>query len=165
MSGFIATAPVPPATAPTPDDQLVDPIIAGDGWFPDIDLRDARAVLRLDGTVTDVRLREAVVEGVFHTVEVLADWREIQEVRGATDLAATRAIEIHGDNVQASRYRRAVYSWAIALLVERYRGYDTSKDGERRVDALAITPDAARRDAYWAVCDIMRRPRLTVELI
>ncbi|MBB5447092.1 MULTISPECIES: head completion/stabilization protein [unclassified Paraburkholderia] len=165
MSGFVSTAPIPATTAPAPDDPPVDPVIDGDGWYPDIELRDARAVLRLDGTVTDARLREAVLEGVFHTVEVLADWREKQEAQGAANLAATRATTIGGENVQIARYRRAVYGWALALLVERYRGYDTSKDGERRVDALAISPDAARRDAYWAVSDIMRRPRLTAELI
>ncbi|NML31793.1 head completion/stabilization protein [Paraburkholderia antibiotica] len=165
MSGFVSTAPISPATAPAPDEPPVEPVIGGDGWFPEIDLRAARAVLRLDGTVTDARLRDALLEGVLHTVGVLTDWREKQEAQGAADLAATRATTIGEENVQVARYRRAVYGWALALLIERYRGYDTSKDGERRVDAIAISPDAARRDAYWAVSDIMRRPRLTVELI
>ncbi len=166
MSDLISAAPVPAATAPAPVDPSVAPVIWGDGWYPPIDMRDARAVLRLvDGTITDARLREALIEGIAHTCDVLADWRAAKECAGAGDLSATSSLEIDGENVQIQRFRRAVYGWARAQLVERYRDYDTSKDGARRADALDCVPDDARRDAYWAMSDMMARGRMTVDLI
>ncbi|WP_175784524.1 head completion/stabilization protein [Burkholderia ambifaria] len=163
MSDFVSTAPVRPQTAP--DDPAVDPIIKGDGWYPDIDLRHVRLVLRLDGTVTDARMLDAVVEGIAHAWDVLKPWRAKREADGAATLADTDPRVIAGENVQVRRYRRAVYGWAHALLMERYRGYDTSQDGTRRVDAVALTQDEARRDAFWALGDIVGRRRLTVEAI
>lgn len=164
MSDLIATAPVPRGTAP--DNAPTEPIIAGDGWYPDIDMRHARAVLRLaDGTVTDARLVDALREAIAHTRDVLRDWRATQESKGATALGATDPERIGAENIQIQRYRRAVYGWALALLIERYRGYDTSKEGVRRADALDSAQDDARRDAYWAASDLMKRRRVTVELI
>ncbi|UKD15452.1 head completion/stabilization protein [Burkholderia aenigmatica] len=164
MSDLISTAPVPAGTAP--DDPSVEPVIRGDGWYPSVDMRDARTVLRLlDGTITDARLRDALIEGIAHTRDVLAEWRELREREGAADLAATLSGEVDGVSVQVSRFRRAVYAWALAWLVERYRGYDTSSNGARRAEALDCLPDDARRDAYWAMSDIMRRRRVTVDLI
>ncbi|RQS30274.1 phage head completion protein [Burkholderia sp. Bp8992] len=166
MSDLISTAPVPAATAPAPDDPSVAPVIRVDSWYPTIDMRNARAVLRLvDGTITDARLREALIEGIAHTCDVLADWRAENERAGAGDLSATSRLEIDGENVQIQRFRRAVYGWARAQLIERYRDYDTSKDGARRADALDCVPDDARRDAYWAMSDMMARGRMTVDLI
>lgn len=166
MNDFVSTAPVPAATAPKPADPAVASVIPGDGWFPEIDLRVAREVMRLqDGTITDARFRDAVVEGIAHTRDVLAEWRADREREGAADLAATLSGEVDGVNVQVSRFRRAVYAWALAWLVERYRGYDTSASGARRAEALDCLPEDARRDAYWAVADIMRRQRVTVDLI
>ncbi|KUY73355.1 phage head completion protein [Burkholderia cepacia] len=166
MSDLISTAPVPADTAPMPDDPSVAPIIQVDRWYPSIDMRDARAVMRLvDGTITDARLREALIEGIAHTCDVLADWRADKERAGLPDLSATASIEIDGENVQIQRFRRAVYGWARAQLAERYRDYDTSKDGARRADALDCVPGDARRDSYWAGSDIMRRGRVTVDLV
>ncbi|AXF23505.1 phage head completion protein [Burkholderia pyrrocinia] len=166
MNDFVSTAPVPAATAPKPADPAVASVIPGDGWFPEIDLRVAREVMRLqDGTITDARFRDAVVEGIAHTRDVLAEWRVDREREGAADLATTLSGDVDGVNVQVSRFRRAVYAWALAWLVERYRGYDTSASGTRRAEALDCLPEDARRDAYWAVSDIMRRRRVTVDLI
>ncbi|MEX3556373.1 MAG: head completion/stabilization protein [Burkholderia gladioli] len=164
MSDLIATAPVPRGTAP--DSAPVEPVIPGDGWYPDIDMRHARAALRLlDGTVTDARLVDALLEAIAHTRDVLRDWRATQESKGATGLDGTDAARVGTENIQIQRYRRAVYGWALALLVERYRGYDTSRDGMRRADAIDNVSDEARRDAYWALSDLMKRRRVTVDLI
>lgn len=52
MSSFIAAASVPqPAVAGGPP-------IANDGFFPDINVDQAYAAMRLDGTVTQQRMRE-----------------------------------------------------------------------------------------------------------
>ncbi|MCO1344221.1 head completion/stabilization protein [Burkholderia multivorans] len=54
---------------------------------------------------------------------------------------------------------------AKATLIERYRDYDTTGDGARRADELEPQSDELRRDARWAISDIVGRPRVTVELI
>ncbi|MDR5801911.1 head completion/stabilization protein [Caballeronia sp. LZ001] len=165
MNDFVSVAPISAHAAHDPNPPRVEPILKGDGWYPDIDLRDVRVVLRLDGTVTDARLFDAVVEGIAHAADVLHAWRVKCEASGAADLAATHPRQVAGESVQVRRYRRAVYGWAHALVLERYRGYDTSQSGTRRVDAVALSPDEARRDAYWALGDIVGRRRLTVEAI
>jgi hypothetical protein len=63
------------------------------------------------------------------------------------------------------RYRRAVYSTAGAELAERYRGFDATGSGNANADQLTPTIDEYRRDARWAISDILGLGRTTVELI
>ena len=58
MSGFVATAPAQPADSPADS-------IANDGWFPDVSMAASRNAMRLDGTITDPRLRTAWPETIY----------------------------------------------------------------------------------------------------
>ncbi|WP_186078687.1 head completion/stabilization protein [Burkholderia gladioli] len=156
MSDFISVEPRPPE----------DTGIHSDPWYPDIDPEHAREALRMpDGTVTRERLREALIEGVAYTNQVLARWRAEQEARGKRALDQTGEGTVDGESVQVIRYRRAVYGWAMALIIERYRGYDTSQHGMRRAEVVEMTAEESRRDAYWAVADIKGRPRFVAMLL
>jgi hypothetical protein len=155
MNSFVATAE---PTTP-------DVIVRNDGWFPDIDLRALRAAMRLDGTVTHERLREAVVNAMASVNAELGAWQARQVAAGHADLASMPAPAVDGESVQLARYRRAVYHLAHADLTERYRDFDTTPSGERRAMDLDATIADARRNARWALSDLRALPRTTVELI
>ena len=152
---LIATAPAgTPAT-----------VITNDGWFPDIDLVDVRAAVRLDGTVTNERLRPALVDAIVSVNQDLYTWQGARASLGAQSLADVEAPTIDGESVYVSRYRTAVYHLARAALTERYRDFDSTKSGHQKADELECTIDDDRRTARWAVRDILGVSRMTVELI
>ena len=54
---------------------------------------------------------------------------------------------------------------AWAELTDRYRSFDSSSEGDRRANVLEETIGNLRRDARWAIRDLLGLPRSTVELI
>lgn len=152
---FIA---VPPAAA------AEAPIDCGT-FLPPVDPAAARQRMRLDGTVTPERLREALVEAASAVADALDDWAEAKALEGYATLAAVPARQIDGASAHVHRYHRAVRSIAAASLIERMRNYDTTNDGHLEADKLTPTIDELRRDAHWAINDILGIQRTTVELI
>ncbi|SDO93892.1 Phage head completion protein (GPL) [Ralstonia sp. 25mfcol4.1] len=155
MSSFLAKAPAPPGQT----------VIANDGFFPDIDVSVAMAAMRQDGTVTAGRLRAALVEAILSVNEDLASWRVARQTAGHARLEAVPTDKIDGKPAHVHRYLRAVYCEARAGLIERYRDYDATAAGDRKAEALMQAVEDLRRDARWAVSDIVGRQRSTVDLI
>ncbi|NHQ90291.1 head completion/stabilization protein [Janthinobacterium lividum] len=166
---FIALPPrapsaggTPPAPAPTPG------IVENDGWFPDVVLAEIRDAMRLDGTVTDARLVQAVVDAILQVNRELAAWQSVHAGAGIAALADVPASKINRESRLLAQYRRAVYSTAKADLIERYRDYDTtasSASDKKSMEWLDEAPGAQRRNAQWAIADMVGRTHLTVELI
>lgn len=155
---FIATAP----SSTTPPDSAT---VANDGFFPDIDLNHMRAAVRLDGTVTNERLRDATVAAVLLVNDELATWKAAQIAAGIDALVDVPAPEIGGETINLVRYRAAVYRYARADLVERYRDYDATKSGADQAEKLECSADDDRRAAKWSIRDMLGKPRSTIELI
>lgn len=139
--------------------------ITNDGWFPDIDLANARATMRIDGTVTPERLRDAAIAAIACANAILAAWRDMQQAAGYARLADIPATQVDGESVQLARYRRAIYHLVHADLAARYRDFDATASGHAKADALEATVDEARRIAHWALNDLQGIARTTVELI
>lgn len=165
---FMALPPSPqPAAAPAPPAPTAG-VIENDGWFPDIALVDMRDAMRLDGTVTDARLVIAVVDAILNVNRELAQWQGQHAQAGIAALAGVPATRINRESRLLAQYRRAVYSTAKADLIERYRDYDstaTSLTDKKSMEWLDEAPGAQRRNAQWAIADIVGRSHLTVELI
>ncbi|HIH2655003.1 phage head protein [Burkholderia stagnalis] len=159
MNSFVATAA--PAVAASP----IDGTLTNDGFFPDIDLSALRDAMRLDGTVTRERLRHAARDAMLTVNDELAAWRARQRAAGAASLADVPAERLDGESVHVFRYRRAVYHLAHADVTEKYRGFDSTKSGGQVAAELAATVDESRRNARWAISDILGIARSTVELI
>ena len=151
--------------ATTPPRLEHEPPIANDGFWPDIDPAEARARMRIDGTVTAPRLRAALVEAIAATNAQLATWQAEQVAAGYATLAAVPAPSIDGTSAHAHRYQRAVACTAAASLIERHRSFDATNDGHQYADKLESPIDDLRRDAHWAIADILGRARTTVDLI
>ncbi|QNM96382.1 head completion/stabilization protein [Chitinimonas koreensis] len=156
QTAFIAT-PTTPTAAPDP--------ITNTPFFPPIDLTHAREVLRLDGTVTRIRLRSALVEAMTHANGELAAWADGHKSQGRATLAAVQADTIDGETVHVQRYRRGVYAWAHAELLDRQANVDTTPAGQRQADATGPTADSLRADARRAWREILGRSGWTVELL
>ncbi|MGK5051421.1 head completion/stabilization protein [Janthinobacterium sp. RB2P8] len=165
---FMALPPsIPPGTTPAPPAPAAG-VIENDGWFPDILLTDMRDAMRLDGTVTDARLVQAVVDAILQVNRELTDWQGKQAAAGIAALVDVPAARINRESRLLAQYRRAVYSTAKADLIERYRDYDstaTSVSDKKSMEWLDDAPGAQRRNAQWAIADIVGRTHLTVELI
>jgi len=160
MSSFIAiadtTVPAQPANAT---------IVRNDGWFPDINLKDLREAMRLDGTVTLERLRLATVDAIASINDELRAWKAGRCAQGHADLASVPADQTDGVSAHVLRYRRAVYNLTRADLTEQYRAYDVTKTGANDTEVLEATICESRRNVRWALNDMRGVPRSTIELI
>lgn len=157
MNGFVATAPT---GSTTPADT-----IGNDGWFPDLSMSVLRDTLRLDGTVTDIRLRESARYAIAHVNHDLAGFAAQHQDSGITALDDVSAATIDGESRLVMLYRRAVASMVKADLIERYRDYDSTDSAQRRALEMDPGADEQRRNARWAVRDILGKPHSVVELI
>lgn len=160
MNSFIATADATTGATPAPGTTL-----ANDGWFPDLDLIALREETRLDGTVTDTRLRAAALDAMASCNAELGSWQAEQLANGHADLASVPAPKLGSNSTHVIRYRRAVFNLVRADLTEQYRGYDSTKSGGQAAEALDETIDEARRNVRIALADIRGIRRTTVELI
>jgi hypothetical protein len=160
MSSFLATA------EPTrPDAPANAAIVKNDGWFPDIDMNALRASMRLDGTATHDRLRDATIDAIASVNAELGAWQTAHVAAGYADLSTVPAPSIGGESVQLARYRRAVFNLTHADLTERYRDFDSTKAGGQKAEDLETTICDARRNVRWALSDMRGLPRSTIELI
>lgn len=155
MSGFIANAL----------SGSQESAIASDAWWPAVSLTDMRARLRLDESVTEARLLSAAETAVTSVNDELESWRAGQQAAGNDSLSTVPARTINGKSRLVNLYLRAIDGLVGAELAERYRTYDATNSGEHRAEELTPTIDEHRRDARWAIRDILGVRRSTVELI
>lgn len=141
------------ATPPLRQDESV---LLAQLWWPNIDLKEAREVLRLDGNVTTVRLVEFLSNAMLSVNSMLTSWQDAQKVAGIEELSDERLVHL---------YKRAVLFYAHAELLESYRNYDTTGAGERRATDIDASVDEMRRLSRWAVRDMQGLSRVVVEAL
>lgn len=163
MPSFIANAPGGTTSTSQPDN-----LITNDGFFPDLNVTAMRDAIRLDGTVTDARLIAATVDAIIFVNDQVKELKASAMGAGHASLVAIPADQVNRQSVLISHYLRAVYCTAKADLIERYKDYDstaTSLDDKKLVGFLANGPDEERRNAQWAISNLLGRHHVTVELI
>lgn len=150
--------------APEPD-QPEDRTVTNHPWYPNLSLNAFRKAQRVEHVATEDRIEHALQLSVIEVNHRLMPWMAEQKAEGASGLSEVE--ERPGEPVGAIEklYLRAVWSLAKASLVERYRDYDTTRSGAEQADELEDSIGELRRDAAWAINDIMQKPRATVELI
>lgn len=139
--------------------------IATGPFWPQIKMDLARKAMRIDGNVTEERLRDAIIEATVTVIEALAAWKIARQREGITNIEDTGGEKIDGKSPNTHRWFRAVYAFAGASLAERYRGTDATGEGIKRALIIESPIEDLRRDALWAIADITARPRTVVELI
>ena len=124
-----------------------------------------RNASRLDGTVTAQRLRRALVKAMSSINRQLGDYKAAQQADGKASLAAVAADDkLDGQPRLVMLYLDAVMSSAKADLIEHYRDFDADGSNHRLQDN-APSIDEERRNAQWAVRDILGQTHTVVELI
>ncbi|PXX79163.1 head completion/stabilization protein [Rivihabitans pingtungensis] len=131
-----------------------EPITSAAFW-PAIDPKMARQTMRLDGTVTAMRLRSALITAIAQINSDLQLWRTRQQSAGASALADVTAEQIDGISTVVHAYVQAVYCTATAALLERMRDYDTTWEGHTRADRATWPIDDYKRDAWYAIQQIL----------
>ncbi|SHF00611.1 Phage head completion protein (GPL) [Modicisalibacter ilicicola DSM 19980] len=141
------------------------PELANNGFWPDLDPDDFREQHRLDTTVTQPRLVTALSIAMASVNRQLADFQteQVAAQRGTADLIPIEPWQIPGHH--ALLYVRAVFAEAHAQLLERYRDHSATDVGDERGEAKVDAAEDYRRDARWAVAEIVGRNHTTVELI
>lgn len=153
---FVTTSPVDP---------LEEAPITSSAFWPAVDLAAVRDQQRIDSTVTTPRLAGAIIEAIAFVNSELSAWRAARIAEGSATLDAVEAEQINDVSILVHRYLRAVGCTAKALLLERYRDFDSTARGDKKADVLEDPIDDLRRDARWAINDILGIGRTTVELI
>ncbi|MBR0573341.1 MULTISPECIES: head completion/stabilization protein [Pasteurellaceae] len=146
-------------------EQQEDQVITNNKFFPDISLFNARNSMRIDGTVTNQRLLMALVEAMATVNQDLRAFRQKCQADNIATISEADDEVINGQSVLEQRYQRAVYCYAVANLYERYSSYDLTRDGENKSELLNQSVDELRRDAQYAIKDILGEIRITAELI
>jgi hypothetical protein len=141
-----------------------DGIIANDGFWPNVDLSTLRAATRLTGNVTAERLRASTIEAMLDVNAQLATFKAARIGEG-WDSAADIGETVAGSTALVHRYLRAVASTVQADIAEKYRDWDNTRAGDYRGQGEADSADDFRRNARWAVADILGRPRNVIELL
>lgn len=156
MSTFLAK---PPAAT------IVLGIITNDAFYPGIDLTDLRESTRLDATVTNERLQNAVSAAMIQVNGQLRAYQSTQLERGFNHLSDVPSTSINNESVLITLYKRAVYCTVQADLNERYSDYDTTAADKKDANINDHIAELQRRNAQWAISDLVGRGRCTVELI
>nr|WP_256593564.1 head completion/stabilization protein [Pasteurella bettyae] len=144
------------------EQETSDDIISNDGFYPDISIAEFRNSSRIDGTVTTARAKDALIEAIATVNDELTTFKINAN---SPALSAMASSKINGESVLAYRYKRAVHCLATANLYERYASYDTTADGEKKMDMLQESINQLRRDARFAITDLISKNRINVELL
>ncbi|MEJ6522086.1 head completion/stabilization protein [Shewanella bicestrii] len=150
---------IAPATSATAS------IITNGPFWPDIEPDVLRKTMRLDGTVTNERLEHAVINAALQVNSDLKNWRIGNQLLGFDSLVQVPAEQINGQSIYLQLYLRAVYCLTKANLIERYSDFDSTAKGLKAGEELTDSITDLRRDARFAIRDILGESHVTVELI
>lgn len=150
---------IAPATSATAS------IITNGSFWPDIEPDVLRQTMRLDGTVTNERLEHAVINAALQVNSDLKNWRIGNQLLGFDSLVQVPAEQINGQSIYLQLYLRAVYCLTKANLIERYSDFDSTAKGLKAGEELTDSITDLRRDARFAIRDILGESHVTVELI
>jgi hypothetical protein len=159
--GFIANDPEPTFDPDEPDQGS----IAGDAFWPAVDLARLREVGRISTVVTPLAVRDAAIGAIIACHRELAAWRAARAAEGKATLAAIDPLQIDGKLKLEHLYVRAVTATAAADLLETRQEVGATEQGRDRVEASEVPGPDWRRIATLAIRDILGVGRTAVELI
>ncbi|MBL0229486.1 MAG: head completion/stabilization protein [Moraxellaceae bacterium] len=139
--------------------------LTNNGFFPGINSDDFVKTQKLDGIVSDDRLVFALTLAISDANFALVDWQIRQEAMGYFELENVPSSQINNESRLVMLYKQAVFSFAKAHLLEKYRDFDTTALGNKKAENLEPNIDVYWRNARWALSDIQGKSRSMVELI
>mgnify|MGYP002515146977 FL=1 len=88
-------------------------VIKNTSFWPDVRVSEFRRDMRMDGSVTDPRLRLALLTAIAEVNADLYEFREKQRAQGYASLADVPADVIDGESQRLMLYRRAVFCLSL----------------------------------------------------
>lgn len=134
--------------------------ISSGTFFPVISLDEIRDFVRIDGSVTDVRLRQLVREEIIDVNRLLASI-----VMKANTLADLAVNQIDGKPDTEILYFSAVSNGVAAKIKEKYPDYDSTNSGVKKAELMECSVDDCRRNKQWAIQQLKGENHSVVELI
>ena len=135
-------------------------IIKSDPFYPTIDLDHIRKIVRIDGAVTDDRLKQVIIEEVIDVNRLLISLQT--QVEKLSDLSKTMIDDLPDTDYL---YLSAVTNGVAAKINENYRNYDSSNTGVKKAEQAECTVDDYRRNKQWAIQQLKGENHTVVELI
>ena len=135
-------------------------IIKSDPFYPDIDLDHIRSIVRVDGAVTNERLKQAIIEEVIDVNRLLITLKD-----KASQLSELSKTQINDQPDTDFLYLSAVSNGVAAKINENYRNYDSSNAGGKKAEQAECTVDDYRRNKQWALYQLLDQNHTVVELI
>lgn len=129
-------------------------------FFPTIALDDIKQDVRIDGSVTDARVKQALLEEIIDVNRLLADLVQPDKtlIGLATDI-------IDGKADTDILYFSAVANGVAAKIAEKYRSYDSTNSGNKRAEELSATINEYKRNKVFAIQQLKGENHSIVELI
>jgi hypothetical protein len=134
--------------------------IKSDPFYPIILLDQIREIVRIDGAVTNERLKQAIIEEVLDINRLLVSLKA-----KASILSELSTVQINDQPDTDFLYLSAVANGVAAKVNENYRNYDCSNSGAKRADQAECTVDDYRRNKQWAIQHLLGENHSVVELI
>ncbi len=135
-------------------------IIKSDPFYPAIDLDHIREIVRIDGAVTNERLKQTIIEEV---IDLNRRLKSLQEK--ATVLSDLTETQLNDQPATNFLYLSAVANGVAAKVNENYRNYDSSNSGGKKAEQAECTVDDYRRNRQWAIQQLLGENHTVVELI
>lgn len=156
---------IAPPLADEPAGEAADDLVTTPDFWPDLDIPTFRDVARADSTITDIRARAALQSALETVLIDCTDWAMIKVDLGFATLADVPSGIIDGESRLVRCFRRAVFAYAKAELVELYLDFDATGKGNRDEEWSDGTIIQLRRDGKHAIRDLLGKPRLYVSSI
>lgn len=137
----------------------------GDGWFPEIDLNNARDAMRVGTTITDTRLLAALGNAWNHISNELWAWRTVHENNGIGHLSDVSTRMIGTQSRLEYLFIQAVHASAQSELYDHYSDISATGKNEDAADNKRMSANDFRRIAVHAVRDILGKNRTKSSLI
>lgn len=121
--------------------------------------------MRIDGTVTNERLKHSALDAMQTVNRDLKDFRLKAQTQGKSRLSLCDEEQLNDESELVYLYKRAVFCLTTANLYERYRSFDSTREGDQKADQLIDTAGDLKRDYHFAVRDILGSNRMIAELV
>ena len=125
-------------------------VIESDSFYPSIALDHIRQIVRIDGVVTNDRLRQAIIEEIIDINRLLKSLKD-----KATQLSDLATTQINEQPDTGYLYLSAVANGVAAKINENYRNYDSSNAGGKKAEDAELTVDDYRRNKQWAIPKVL----------
>lgn len=134
--------------------------IKSDPFYPSVALDRIREIVRIDGAITNERLKQTIIEEIIDINRLLIRLKD-----QAFKLSDLSKLQVNDLPETDFLYLSAIANGVAAKVNENYRNYDSSDSGVKKAKEAEFTVDDYRRNKQWAIQQLLGENHTVVELI